>query len=1039
MAGCDAIEMVERSSIELRAYLRRANPDPDPDLDTFLEQVDTIFKLRVEAELNFKQKPHLAKSKRQALPLGWPTIAQIIQTDFESPPERLITQIARECLNDTEEIIYNMRKVLTRYREKVSIGMVQQVDSHCLRWLSKQPGRNAVEKAGAKQRILAIVRRENFNTLENRVFKDFLARTIHEATLYLRKNNLKLFRDHKTIKNVKRLGRICAEGLREPIMGEIGSVQELPVPNYVLRQERRYSKVWKAYCELIRQADIAERLLPLRKELAETLEKLNNMVSIHTNPMAKFHCPIWFNPLNGKCKEVIDRPFYENEIIDEAKQNNPLSTREKAETVLLPSDNVIVDLNGIQPCRDLLIYSCHNNAKPYLQNYKKPSIEDINNKKYFLTDLLRKPDSNDESLRPILHDYFVQLHAYIGGKKWFVLVPDEWDALWQETIIKSIPLPRNNVFLLWRSIAAVIGISEHLKNPHENDNVAVVDIQQGGIVRMSKLMLALDINGNSLIPQRKSFARYPNCYAKIMINYIPSNSERNAFLYGRKTAYTLSRDNLERINNFVHGVKHVVLVDNIGINPTITQWPIYDGELLTRGAERFIAQMTKGQIAYYDELEELSLIVQTEDEQVIAKPLVKSNEKSPGGKEIVTETIKRAAVFKRESDRVDLLLCMGEATPDTPLKKKTHEFNESLSEDHTIDLFARVAPGQGMAVVTVMSDFLRQPIELDFLHGMTEGQTMSYIENEMNRSFPPDSPDVVADDVLWAGVMNQIQQYLMGKRSPDGSWFAKAKKLYPSGTLLPLGSSPMERLRRKNVFGNDPKYRYPSTNQMILGQLTPSFDFKTLFKKLADDYLKYHTQRAEIIRLIAWTYASDEPAFDRIRRKAVKHVSDYANENTSLAPDIQEITLCANLCVSREEWITCLKAIEYRIKDYNNRVSHDFYLLYNLLQFHPTILIDTGYFKNDACWNLVKHIPHWYRIHRKGGVAIGYILKSLLYFLRCRRFDGKRFLTKEYDPEHYSIISKCLDSPVHRAHENLRRLVIEYLNNKGTIDGLPVD
>jgi hypothetical protein len=59
--------------------------------------------------------------------------------------------------------------------------------------------------------------------------------------------------------------------------------------------------------------------------------------------------------------------------------------------------------------------------------------------------------------------------------------------------------------------------------------------------------------------------------------------------------------------------------------------------------------------------------------------------------------------------------------------------------------------------------------------------------------------------------------------------------------------------------------------------------------------------------------------------------------------------------------------------------------------------------------------------------------------MRCRLFDGKVFLTQERDNEHYKEISDCLKKKVHFQHEKLRLLVIEYLNNKGTIDGLPVD
>jgi len=207
--------------------------------------------------------------------------------------------------------------------------------------------------------------------------------------------------------------------------------------------------------------------------------------------------------------------------------------------------------------------------------------------------------------------------------------------------------------------------------------------------------------------------------------------------------------------------------------------------LVEDGTVHFIEQRDAGNIPYYDELEVLSLIVQTEDEQLHAKELVSANERSPGGKEIVTDTIKRAAVLKRHSDYVDLFLCMGEAKPDAHLKQKRHEFNKNIVEDHALDLSAKVTPGQGMAVVTVMADFLPEPIELDFLNGMRDTNdagksiTIASLEDEMERSFPPDSPEVESDCYLWDEIKFEVQNYLADRIPPDGSWFAKAnQKIY---------------------------------------------------------------------------------------------------------------------------------------------------------------------------------------------------------------------------------------------------------------------
>jgi hypothetical protein len=828
--------------------------------------------------------------------------------------------------------------------------------------------------------------------------------------------------------------------MREPLLEKVGIIRALPIPNYVLRQERRYAKIWKAYVELIRQANIAERLWACQEEVKATLARLRKETQKHINPKAKYHCPIWFNPLDGRHR-ILDNPFYENEIgeVRIAESNGR-------------SDDIIIDLTGGTLRWDLLIYGQHANARPYIQDYQKPSIEDLNNgDRYFLEDLLSKQDMNDEKLRKRLSDYFTQLHGRLGGIRWFILVPDFWDSFWQEAIIKSVPLARNNVFLLWRSVAAVLGSADKLQNPHENETVVVVDSQMNGVVSLSKLALAINENGTELIPQRKSYSRHGSSYLNVPLRMSRKADPKEAFLWGAKNQYMLDNQALGSIRKFVGSARHVMLVNCNNVATPSVQGIAVDGMTLEKGVRLFINKQRQGQTAYYDEMEALSLIVQTADERVMAKPLVEADEKFPGGREKSIDEIRDAARLKQGSDYVNLLLCMGEASPDAPLRIKKHKFDDSLSEDQSIHVRARMTPGQGMAVVTIESDFLREPIELDFLSNMSDRDeknrslTVSIIENEMERSFPPDSPHVVADYDLWISGNNGVQaikrnveRYLAGQIAPDGTWFYQPTRLYPDYLSLPKGLSPLERLRRKNVFGNDPQKYLPL--QLSNTMFQDNFNFDALFKKLADDYTRagVQTVKDKLARLIAWTYQSEFAGFMPIRKQILRRVLGYAR-GTANAPLFQEYTLCANLCNRADEWTGCLEAVRLRISNYDNNVLRDFYLLYNLLQFHPTIIRDTGNANSNKCWQWVRHIPHWYENYQNSRDAIGYILKSILYFLRCRRFDGKVFLTQEHDNAHYTIINRCLQQRVHSQHEKLRLLVIEYLNNKGTIDGLPVD
>jgi hypothetical protein len=1008
MAGCDAVSASASQTVaELRAYLRKARRTPVPEFDAFLADVESFAKLRVEAEEQHTKARHRARNKRGALPLDWPDIARILNPVTETPEESLVTQVVRECLNEVEQVVRDLRKVLVRERRNVPLGRVQQVDAHCLRWLSRQPGRDAAEKAGGRQRILAVVRRENFDTLENRVFKDFISRLENPCREYLKRNE-SVFRKWDIVKKVRRMLALCAEALEYPALEAVRAVTELPYPNYVLRQERRYSKIWKAYCRVIRHASIAERLWSRRDRLIETLLKLRDEIPRQTNPCpcARFHTPLWFPYIDGK-KPLVEVPYYE-------KQDG-MDAAPVREICGIENDDFILDLN--RPPRDLLIYpQNHPNAKPYLQDFSKPSTEDIGGTgHHFLGAILHAQDA--EKLR----DYFEQLYALVGGRRWVILVPDDWGALWQETVIRAVPLPRQNVFLLWHSVAALIGGMETLNNAVSGNSVAVMDIRHGRGVMLSRLTLAEDTESGGLVPQRRAFARHRDCYQELVTSTRNRIDPRDRFLFGKREEPFLSATAQVKADTFTRHDSHRVVVS---AHP----------EWLKQGAQTFLVKHDAGCVAYFDELEALSLVVQTPDERVEARTLVKADEKFPGGRKAELTVLSAASIAAQEQNAL-FLLCMGDAAEDAPLKELRHELRERAERKTPLDMTARMTPGQGMAIVTVTADGWHKSVTLDFLRNMTDSRhTIASLEKDMPRSFPPDSPYVWADTALWGGVRPDITRYMNGEIPPEGTWFAKAAWIYPLGTPLPHNASPLERLRRKNVFGNDPDRQLPRYDMLF-----DSFDFNKLFTRLALVYNRDTNQQTkdQLARLIAWTYQHDFADFKIIRKHCVRKLEVYAKDSHSPAPLFQELTLCANLCVDADEWKVLLNAVQKRISNYNNNVARDFYLLYNLLQFHPTILSHLKGNKTDSCWLFVKHIPHWLDEYRQGGgVATNYILKSLLYFLRCRLYDGKKFLTQEYDAEHYQIVSDCLKRPAHRHAEHVRKAVLRYLNGEGRIDDL---
>jgi hypothetical protein len=142
------------------------------------------------------------------------------------------------------------------------VGRAQQLDAACLSWLIKRPGRTAIEKAGSAQEILAVVREESFDTLENRVLKDFLRRAGRACGDYLRENSN--FRSSARYKSVEHFGRALGRYLQADVFDGVQSVSSISNPNYVLQHDEHYSTVWRAYQDLVRRQATLEHLFEWR-------------------------------------------------------------------------------------------------------------------------------------------------------------------------------------------------------------------------------------------------------------------------------------------------------------------------------------------------------------------------------------------------------------------------------------------------------------------------------------------------------------------------------------------------------------------------------------------------------------------------------------------------------------------------------------------------------------------------------------------------------------------------------------------------------
>ena len=158
--------------------------------------------------------------------------------DEAEPKMAEIVRQARGMLPALRDLEKRIRRVLRRHRELTPLDRVQEMDRASMVWLSRQPGRSIAERAGSSQRILATVRRENFDTLENRVLHAYTRLAADVAREWSREhpraeNSVR----YKQVEAFRKACRVLSRTLSDlDVMIAPAGVQ----PNYVLMQDRSY-------------------------------------------------------------------------------------------------------------------------------------------------------------------------------------------------------------------------------------------------------------------------------------------------------------------------------------------------------------------------------------------------------------------------------------------------------------------------------------------------------------------------------------------------------------------------------------------------------------------------------------------------------------------------------------------------------------------------------------------------------------------------------------------------------------------------------
>jgi len=195
----------------------------------------------------------------------WDEILKIIHHNKENDPAKysLIVDLARpaELVNPIDRITLSPKKILKRVHDQERVQKVKEVDVKCLIDLARRPGAILAEKAGSKQRILAIKREENINILENKVTKHCCSLVAKISKRYLKEHlniNSKISPRKRSVESLFRKSKAFAS---RPSFSDISNLTEPSrIPNYTLMQNPDYLRVWKAYLQLVKNEDLRSDL-----------------------------------------------------------------------------------------------------------------------------------------------------------------------------------------------------------------------------------------------------------------------------------------------------------------------------------------------------------------------------------------------------------------------------------------------------------------------------------------------------------------------------------------------------------------------------------------------------------------------------------------------------------------------------------------------------------------------------------------------------------------------------------------------------------
>lgn len=260
----------------------RGKPNLSNDNDVLFESDEEAYSFQLTKEMNnlIARVQELEEALDDPAEM-WSRLREAWR-NAEEEEEPRISEIViqagrmRPFLKDLEKKI---RRMLRREREKIQLDRVQEMDRASMRWLSKQPGTTLAQRAGSDQRILAIVRNENFDTLENRVLHAYLTLAEREATKWMAAHQRAS--ETQRYKSVEKLKKVCKSFAAELRKLNVGIATADITPNYVLSQDRNYKEVHASWVKLLRNESALDDLWSWQGEIWTDFCALSIILSLN--------------------------------------------------------------------------------------------------------------------------------------------------------------------------------------------------------------------------------------------------------------------------------------------------------------------------------------------------------------------------------------------------------------------------------------------------------------------------------------------------------------------------------------------------------------------------------------------------------------------------------------------------------------------------------------------------------------------------------------------------------------------------------------